>query len=290
MNLTLTLLAAGLMALLGLTLSAVLAVANRKLYVYRDPRIEQVEAMLPGVNCGACGLPGCPAFAQAIVDGGTSPGKCTVASEERRSEIAEFLGVDVGGEEKSVARLACAGGTHVARQRGRYTGVETCRAANLVAGGGKGCSWGCLGFGDCMVVCTFNAITMDSYRIPIVDDAQCTACGDCVEICPKQLFELHPVSHRLWVACKNLAFGDEAENECEVACNACGKCAADAPAGVVQIVENLARVDFRVNDQTSLKIIQRCPTGAIVWLGGRELPLKGAQAKHIVRHDPLPIG
>jgi Na+-translocating ferredoxin:NAD+ oxidoreductase RNF subunit RnfB len=278
------------MLTLGTVLSSVLVVANRRLYVYEDPRIDAIDSSLPGANCGACGLPGCRAFAEAAVAGEISPGKCTVSSEENREAIAELLGVDVGGEEKRVARLACAGGSNVARQRARYAGIPTCRAANLVAGGGKGCAWGCLGFGDCMEVCDFKAITMDSFGLPVVDEDLCTACGDCVDICPKDLFSLQPVSHRLWVSCMNEAFGDEAENECEVACTACGKCAADAPEGVIQMVNNLAVIDYGQNDLTSEAAIKRCPTGAIVWLGGPEGTVKGASAKRIVRHTPLPVG
>lgn len=275
---------------LGGLLAVMLAVANRKLYVFVDPRIGQVETLLPGNNCGACGQPGCQAFAEEVVAGNISPGNCTPSSEEVREQIAEMLGVAVGGEEKQVARLACAGGVNVARQRARYLGLGTCQGANLVAGGGKGCAWGCLGLGDCMRVCIFDAIVMNPFDLPVVDEQLCTACGDCVEVCPKDLFSIHPVSHRLWVSCKNEAFGDEAEQECEVACTACGLCAQDAPEGVVRMVDNLAVVDYDLNLRTTREIIQRCPTGAIVWLSGSRGWVKGVQAKQIVRHTPLPVG
>lgn len=275
---------------LGTLLAVILAMANRRLYVFVDPRISQVESILPGSNCGACGEPGCQAFAEALVAGNRSPGNCTPSSEENHEAIAELLGVDVGGEEKRVARLACAGGSNVARQRARYQGLNTCRGANLVAGGGKGCAWGCLGLADCMVVCTFDAIVMDDNALPVVDEELCTACGDCVDICPKYLFSLEPVSHQLWVACKNEAFGDEAEDECEVACTACGLCAQDASPGVVVMANNLAQVNYEENARTGPEAIQRCPTGAIVWLSPRQGVVKGVQAKRIIRHTPLPPG
>jgi Na+-translocating ferredoxin:NAD+ oxidoreductase RNF subunit RnfB len=275
---------------LGTLLATVLAVANRKLYVFVDPRIEQVEEMLPGSNCGACGKPGCQAFAEEVVAGTIAPGSCTVSSEDSRENIAELLGVDVGGEEKQVARLACAGGTNVARQRALYEGLHNCRGAHLVAGGGKGCAWGCLGLDDCMEVCDFDAIVMDAFALPVVDEDLCTACGDCVDICPRDLFELHPVSHRLWVACKNEMFGDDAEDECEVACNACGLCAQDAPDGVIEMVDNLAVVDYSQNDRATMASIQRCPTGAILWLSRSQGAIKGTKARRIVRHSPLPVG
>jgi len=290
MNVDSVMLGVGLMLGLGLGLAGVLAVANRRLFVWVDPRISQVEGMLPGNNCGACGQPGCAAFAEALVDNTVAPGDCTPSTEEAREAIAEALGVDVGGGEKRVARLACAGGTHVARQRARYQGMQTCRGSHLVAGGGKGCAWGCLGLGDCQRVCTFGAIAMDAHALPVVDEALCTACGDCVDVCPRDLFEIHPVSHRLWVACRNQALGDEAEEECQVACTACGLCAQDAEPGVVRMQGGLAVVDYSLNDRANWGAIQRCPTGAIVWLDVAGSVLKGSKARRITRASALPVG
>ena len=283
------LIAGAVMGGMGVLLAAVLAYADKKLYVYEDPRIDVVESMLPKANCGGCGFPGCRMFAEAVVDGKVAPGKCNVNSPEGIASIAEFLQVDAGHEEKRVARLACAGGAHVAKHRARYRGLETCRAAALISGGGKGCAWGCLGLADCMRVCTFDAIRMDTHGLPVVDVEKCTACGDCVAICPKGLFSLEPVSRRLWVACKNLLNGDLAEAECEVACTACGRCAADAPSGLIRIVNNLAVVDYAKNYLATDKPIQRCPTGAIIWIDDKRGPRKGLEAKKITRKSPLPI-
>ena len=154
---------------LTLILALMLVTANKKLYVYEDPRIDSVDDMLPHANCGACGYPGCRPFAEALVAGETLPGKCTVSSEEGRAAIADFLGVALGAEEKQVARLACAGGTNVALNRANYQGISSCQAAALVSGGGKGCFWGCLGHGDCETVCDFDAITMNEVGLPVVD-------------------------------------------------------------------------------------------------------------------------
>jgi RnfABCDGE-type electron transport complex B subunit len=273
---------------IGVILAVVLAFADKKFYVWEDPRIDQVEAMLPLANCGACGCPGCRAFAEKAVHGEIAPGKCTVNTPEGIQKIAEFLKVDAGGEEKRVARLACAGGAHVARQKAHYAGLESCRAAALVSGGGKGCSWGCLGLADCERVCDFKAIHMDANGLPVVTESKCTACGDCVEVCPKSLFSIHVVSHRLWVACRNQLNGDVAEAECEVACTACGRCAADAPA-LIAIVNNLAVVDYAKNSKATPAPTQRCPTGAIVWIDAKKGPVKGMDAKKITRISPLPV-
>ena len=267
---------------LTLVLASMLILANKKLYVYEDPRIDAVEDMLPHANCGACGFPGCRPFAEALVSGKTLPGKCTVSSEEGRMAIADFLGVALGAEEKRVARLACAGGTNVARNRAKYQGLGTCQAASLVSGGGKGCFWGCLGHGDCEAVCDFDAIKMDPFSLPVVDEDKCTACGDCVEACPKDLFSLQPISHQLWVACKNLEAGDEILEECQVACTACGKCAMDAPGNLINMENNLPVINYSENHRTQVPI-QRCPTGAIVWLDEKMGVVKGRESKKIIR-------
>jgi Na+-translocating ferredoxin:NAD+ oxidoreductase RNF subunit RnfB len=225
-----------------------------------------------------------------LVKGEAEPGLCTVNPRAMNQVIADFLGVDLGAREKRVARLACAGGTHVAYVRASYAGLSSCRAAALVSGGGKGCAWGCLGLGDCAEACGFDAIQMDRYGLPVVTEAACTACGDCVDVCPKDLFSIQPTSRRLWVACKNRDIGDEAEQQCEVICTACARCAQDSPEGLIAIADNLAEIDYSKNDLASRVAIERCPTGAIVWLdeGGRAA--KGRDARKVVRKEALPTG
>lgn len=275
-------------ALGGLTLllATGLIVANRTLYVEEDPRIDDVEGMLPHTNCGACGFAGCHAFAEALVANEASPGKCTVSNEEERDAIARYLGVDAGAEAKRVARLACAGGSNVARNHAQYSGHQSCRSAALVAGGGKGCFWGCLGLGDCESACDFNAITMNANQLPVVNEDLCTACNDCVEGCPKDLFSLQPASNRLWVACKNLEFGDGILEDCEVGCTACGRCAQDAP-GLIRIENNLATIDYDRPHDTQ-DPIKRCPTGAIVWIEQDGHVIKGDAARPSLRRSPRP--
>jgi len=131
---------------------------------------------------------------------------------------------------------------------------------------------------------------MNEWGLPVVDEEKCTACNDCVEVCPKDLFSLHPISHKLWVACKNEVFGEDAEIECEVACTACGRCAADAPEGIIEMKNNLAVIDYSKIEKVTDTCIQRCPTGAIVWLGEKGWVKKGVGAKGIIRKTPLPIG
>ena len=152
--------AIGFLLSLVSALAVILAVANIKLKVFEDPRIDQVNDMLPGNNCGACGLPGCRAFAEKTVSGDIKSSDCPVGGTDAASEIADLLGIDAGEAVKKVARLLCAGGNDVAVHMTEYTGHQSCRSESAVGGGSKGCRYGCLGFGDCKDVCTFDAIVM----------------------------------------------------------------------------------------------------------------------------------
>lgn len=262
--------AALLMGGLGLFFGAVLAIAYRLLRVEEDPRLEMVTDMLPGSNCGACGEPGCAGFAEKVVGGDHPPSKCTVASAAMIDSIADALGVDAGAAQKRVARLHCAGGRSHAKQIADYEGFDSCRAATLIGGGGKGCSWGCLGLADCESVCTFDAIGMSADGLPVVDVDKCTACGDCVEVCPKNLFEILPLEEKLLVQCSIPLAGDEAKELCRVACDACGRCAQDAAKGLIRMEGELPVVDYSAGGPALPDATLRCPTGAIRWLTGRQ--------------------
>jgi|ERR1043166_682016 Na+-translocating ferredoxin:NAD+ oxidoreductase RNF subunit RnfB len=261
----------------GLVFGLFIALANRKLWVWEDPRIELVAQMLPNANCGACGLPGCRAFAEQAVERKVAPAQCTVANDSTRQAIAAFLGVEAGAANKRVARLLCAGGSDVARIQAEYRGLSTCAAAAAVAGGGKACAWGCLGLADCQRVCDFAAITMNAAGLPVVDPERCTACGDCVDACPKSLFVLLPLAHRLLVQCKNLVTGNAVLEDCKVACTACGKCVQDAAPGLISVSSGVAVVDYDLIAQATEAAVARCPTNAIVWLSGAQFePLPGS--------------
>jgi len=270
MDLTTVLVSVAILGGVGLVFATLIALANRKFWVWEDPRINAVADMLPGNNCGACGKAGCRAFAEALIDGQIQPATCTVMGPDQVTDMASYLGVDAGEVTKRVARLLCAGGCDVAPSQAEYRGLQTCKAAAAVAGGGKGCSWGCLGLADCEIACDFDAIYMNDAELPVVIPERCTACGDCVEACPKDLFTLMPVEQMLIVQCKNLLEGDEAEAVCQVACTGCGKCALDAAPGLIAMVDGLAVIDYSKNSLATPAATARCPTGAIVWVDGAQ--------------------
>lgn len=274
----------------GLVFAVLITLANKKLKVWEDPRIDVVTSMLPGANCGACGMPGCRNFAEKAVAGELKPGQCNVLNADGAAAIAEYLGVDAGESVKKVARLLCAGDAYAAVRQAEYRGLQTCGAAATVAGGGKGCAWGCLGLADCVRSCTFDAMRMNEDGIPEIDLEKCTACGDCVEACPKDLLALHPVDHHLLVQCRNLIAGDDALAECKVACTACGKCVMDAAPGLISVASGVAVVDYRLNELAEQRAVERCPTGAIVWLTGAQfadtaqVPNGGARGVRVAPH------
>jgi len=252
--------------MLGVTafFGVVIAVADRYLKVEEDPRIDRVEEMLPGSNCGACGQPGCRGFAEAVIADRARPSQCTVSSPEGIESIARFLGVEAGTRDKVVARLHCAGGRSSVRVLADYDGPRSCRAAFVVGGGGRACPWGCLGFADCERACGFAAIRMNDEDLPVVDVDLCTACGDCVDACPLDLFVLQPLRNPVIVQCSAPLAGDPARAACRVACDACGRCALDAPAGAIVMEGNLPVL--RDPDRLGPECTYRCPTGAIRWV------------------------
>lgn len=263
---------------LGLFFGALIALVHRRFHVWVDPRIEAVTAMLPGSNCGACGFAGCANFAEGLIGGAARPASCTQLTEDGAQTVADYLGVAVGEANRRVARLLCGGGCTAAPQQAEYRGLQTCRAATAVTGGGKSCRWGCLGLADCVVACDYDAIYMNNEALPVVIPERCTACGDCVEACPKDLFVLMPVAHKLIVQCRSPLEGEQVEALCSAACNACGKCVLDAAPGLIRIVNGLAVIDYANNELAAPEATARCPTGAIVWVEGRQFTARPTPA------------
>jgi electron transport complex protein RnfB len=253
---------------------ALIALVHSRFRVFEDPRIEAAFELLPGTNCGACGTPGCRAFAEGLVTGEQEPASCTVMGPAEVEDVARLLGVEVGERNERVARLLCAGGSDVAVQDAEYRGFASCKAAASVAGGGKGCTWGCLGLADCEVACDVEAIHMNAAQLPVVDPVGCTACGDCVDACPKDLFVIMPLDQHLIVQCRSELEGDAAEELCRVACNGCGKCALDAAEGLIEMVDGLAVIDGAKYALEAPTAVKRCPTGAIVWVEDAQGPAR----------------
>ncbi len=260
---TLILLAVVSMGGMCCVFALLLAVADQKLRVEEDPRVGKVIEALPGANCGGCGYPGCGAFAEHVVAGDTPITGCAPGGPEVIEQIAEVLGVEAASAEKEVAVVLCQGGSKEAVRSADYYGVETCQAATLVAGGGKACQYGCLGHADCMVSCPFDAIHMNDNRLPVVDREKCTACGKCVEACPKKLIELHSINHRIFVFCKSRDKGPVVKKACSVGCIGCRICVKQCPVeDGMKITGTLAVVNYDVCPAEDV-LVEKCPMNTI---------------------------
>ena len=181
---------------LGIFCGLVLSVASRVFYVYEDPRIALVEQCMAGANCGGCGYAGCSAAAVAVVMGDAPPNVCIVGGAESALGASQVMGVDVGTAEALRSFNRCTGGDR-AVDRFIYQGAPTCKAQTLLYGGKRACEIGCIGLGDCVKVCLFDALKMGPDGYPVVDPEKCVGCGACERACPKHILEVKTPSERL---------------------------------------------------------------------------------------------
>jgi len=251
----------------GIVLASVLFVTARKFKVFEDPKIDEVQQALPAANCGGCGYPGCRNFAEACVKSESLDGLfCPVGGNDVMKSVASILGREAIEAEPLLAVLRCNGTCANRPKTNHYEGVSSCMAASLLYGGDTACTYGCLGMGDCVAVCKFDALSMDKETgLPVVNEAKCTACGACVRACPKNLFELRkkgPKSRRIFVSCMNKDKGALARKGCAVACIGCGKCEQVCAFDAITIKDNLAYIDYNAC-RLCRKCVEVCPTNAI---------------------------
>lgn len=253
---------------IGLIAAVILYVASKKFAVYEDPRIAQVAEVLPQANCGGCGYPGCSGFAAACVKAGSLEGKlCPVGGQPTMEKVAAILGLEATATEPKVAVVRC-NGTCANRPRiTQYDGVRSCVVANTTYGGETGCTFGCLGCGDCVSACQFDAIRMNPETgLPEVDEAKCTACGACSKACPRNIIEIRPKgknNRRVYVQCVNKDKGAVARKACAAACIGCGKCVKVCPFEAITLESNLAYID-PAKCKSCRKCEMECPQQAIV--------------------------
>jgi len=246
---------------LGLTFAVILAIVSKIFFVEEDSKKVAVVGLLPGANCGACGFGGCESFSQAIIEGNTQVNKCAALDLEATKKIGIIMGQEVNAVEPKVAVIMCAGGRDCS-DRFEYRGVETCYAVNLVFGGHKTCSYGCIGFGDCVRVCPFDAIKYVKGDVPVIDIDKCTGCGLCVKVCPKNIIKLIPEKYSVHIRCASFDKGALVRQICKTGCISCGACVRICPVKDVVMENNLARTKYDKCINCGL-CMEKCPVNTI---------------------------
>lgn len=252
---------------IGTVAAVILYFVAQKFKVYEDPRIDLAEEALPAANCGGCGFAGCRNFAETLVKSDNWENLyCPVGGNETMARVAALLGREAVEQAPRVAVVRCYGTPEHRPRLTLYEGAPTCAIAHSLYAGEGGCPNGCLGLGDCVVVCTFDAIHMNPETgLPEVVDDRCTACGACVEACPRDIIELRKKNkkdRKIFVSCINEEKGAVAKKNCAVACIGCSKCFKVCPYDAITMNNNLAFID---SDKCKLcrKCVTECPTDAI---------------------------
>ena len=255
---------------LGLILALLLFLLAKKFKVEEDPRIDEVEKVMPGANCGGCGFAGCRAFADSAMKAPNLDNHyCPVGGNDVMKQVAAILGYEVKEKAPEVAVVRCNGTCANRPRTNTYDGVQSCKVKAALYAGDTACGFGCLGCGDCAAACQFGALSMDpETELPVVDEQKCTACGACVKACPKSIIELRPKGPRgmkVFVSCVNKDKGPVAKKACAAACIGCGICAKTCTHDAIVVEGNVAYID-----SSKCKLCRECeamcPTGSIIGL------------------------
>lgn len=258
------------LGIIGAAGATVLYFAAKKFKVYEDPRIDDIEALLPGANCGGCGFPGCRGFADALVKADSLSGMlCPAGGAKVMSEIAGILGQIAETSDPMIAVVRCKGSKEHRPSTTQYQGVKQCNIQHALYSGETDCAYGCMGLGDCVKSCRFGAMYIDTTTgLPVVDEEKCVACAACVKACPRNIIEIRKKgvkNRRIYVVCNNCDKGAIAKKACQVACIGCGKCAKVCEFEAITIANNKAYIDFN-KCKLCRKCVDECPTKGIVEL------------------------
>lgn len=256
------------LSIIGTLAALILYLVAQKFKVYEDPRIDQVEGVLPGANCGGCGFPGCRGFAEACVKADDLGDLfCPVGGNACMADVASSLGKLAVEKDPEVAVVRCAGSPQHRKRTNYYDGAPSCAIAHSLYAGDTGCQFGCLGLADCVKACKFDAMFMDKETgLPVVVDSNCTACGACVEACPRDIMELrrkNKKDRKIFVSCVSMDKGPITKKACSVGCIACKACMKACPYEAIQVENFIAYID-PVKCKLCRKCVEVCPTHSIL--------------------------
>lgn len=249
---------------LGFIFAGGLAVADKKLRVEEDPMIGKINDLLPGANCGACGYAGCYDFAVNVAAGKAEINGCPVGGNETSEDIGILMGLDPATNVKNLPRIICLGGNReAAKKYAEYHGPTSCAVMDVVSGGEKLCEYGCLGGGDCVDVCQFNAIFMNEDGLPEVIPDLCTGCGICEKECPRNIIEMHPEDRDVFIFCKNADSSKAVKGLCDYACIKCDICIKESDGAIDYRNGVPTIVDYNKLDKTKIPF-DRCKPSALI--------------------------
>ncbi len=248
---------------LSLLFGVLLAFAGDKFKVQTDPRLDELLAAVLGANCGACGYPGCEAACNAVLAGDANVDVCVAGGGNAVTSVARVMGVETRQRKRGVALVHCKGGLGESVPKARYQGTSSCAAAELVAGGGKACRYGCLGLETCRMVCPVNAILFDEDHRRWVNRDRCTGCGLCVDVCPRGLIQVVPRDQEVLAVCNSRDKGAKAKRVCSVCCVACKKCVKACDFDAIYVEANRAWINYEKCTQCG-RCIETCPNDVLV--------------------------
>lgn len=232
-----------LFAGLGLLAGILLTVASKVFYVKVDEKLENVQNSLPQINCGACGFTGCNDYADAIVNRNEKTNMCKPGGQEAAQKISAIMGVEAGEVERMTAFVRCNGTCEAAPTKFKFDGIKSCAAANRFYQGEKFCTNGCLGYGDCIDVCTNDAITIIN-GIAHIDDEKCMGCGMCEKVCPNSLITVRRKIQKVEVICSSTSSGRITRKLCSNGCIGCKMCEKACHFDAIKIENNYAKIDY----------------------------------------------
>lgn len=248
-----------ILAGLGVILGIGLAIADSKLAVKNDPKLDELQGMMPGANCGGCGFAGCSNYAEAVFKGEAQPGLCAPGGKDLAVKMAKIMGVEAVEQERMAAFVFCKGNCDKTVKEFDYKGIKDCNAASLFFKGDNGCKAGCLHMGSCISVCEFGAISKNENGEIVVDRDKCTGCGKCTKVCPNGVIKLIPYSAKFAVACNSHENGAKVRKVCEAGCIGCKICETKFPDAGFKVDNFLAVSDYKSSEEESRKAAEACP-------------------------------